>query len=260
MYRVLDLSENTFNSSVTSFRHKSVGGYSPTKMQRYQDLIDQYLTKEINTFYAAASQAETLQGMQDAVGYMPVMSMLNTRYIIIGADYPPLVNEQAFGEAWLVKDLVKVNNADDEIAALGTLDLHSQAVVRADRVAADPQAPSYSDIVMTYYAPNEVQYAYTCDAPVAAVFSEIYHPSWKATLKYTDMDGNSHEGPLDLFQADWVLRGALLPAGEGEITMKYQPDDYRTGRIISTVCSLLMLLAMAIAAGYIYMSEKKRAA
>ena len=278
-YRVLDLSESTFNSSVTSFRHKSVGGYSPTKMQRYQDLIDQYLTKEINTFYAAASQAETLQGMQDAVGYMPVMSMLNTRYIIIGADYPPLVNEQAFGEAWLVKDLVKVNNADDEIAALGTLDLHSQAVVRADRVkakvkagvvdavdgatgasTANTQAPSYSDIVMTYYAPNEVQYAYTCDAPVAAVFSEIYHPSWKATLRYTDVDGNSHEGPLNLFQADWVLRGALLPAGEGEITMKYQPDDYRTGRIISTVCSLLMLLAIAIAAGYIYMSGKKRAA
>ena len=47
-YRVLDLTVNVFNSSVPSYHHKSVGGYSPAKLQRYQDLIEHYLTREIN--------------------------------------------------------------------------------------------------------------------------------------------------------------------------------------------------------------------
>lgn len=235
-YRVLDLSENTFNSSLTSYRHKSIGGYSPTKMQRYQDLIDHYLEKEIKSFYSAASEAATLEGIQNALPYMPAVSMLNGKYIIIGGEYPPVENRYAFGPAWTVSSVKTVGSADEEIAALGQVDLHRVAVVReGDCSGVEAATEGAASITMTSYAPNELHYTYSSTEPVTAVFSEIYHPSWKATL-----DGK----PIDLFRADWVLRAAELPAGSGEIVMRYEPQDYVVGEAVSRASSILLLLLL----------------
>lgn len=240
-FRVLDLGVSTFNSSVTSFRHKSIGGYSPTKMQRYQDLIDRYISKEISSFYAAASQATSLEQMQEAVPYMPVCSMLSARYILIGGDYPPLVNPYAFNPAWFVSDVLEADSADEEIAMLGSLDLTSQAVVRKGEGHVAGSGDGL--ITMTSYAPNELHYSYSCQERSTVVFSEIFHPSWKAWI-YTD-EGKQ---PLKLFRADWVLRAAVLPAGVGEIVMRYEPQDYVIGARISLLCSILLLLAIMIPA------------
>lgn len=255
-YRVLDLAENTFNSSVASFHHKSIGGYSPTKMQRYQDLIDHYISGEIRSFYAAAGKATTLDEIQNSVPEMPVISMLNGRYIIIGADYPPIVNPYAMGEAWFVSGTVEAATPDEEIASLGTLDLRNMAVVSsADKAA----MPAVSDevstsgergtIKLTAYSPNELRYEYESEAASTIVFSEIFHPSWKATL---------NGEPLGLFRADWVLRAACLPAGKGEIVMRYEPQDYVQGKVISIVCSLILLLLLA-AVVVVSVWEKRKA-
>lgn len=262
-YRVLDLSENTFNSSVTSFRHKSIGGYSPTKMQRYQDLIDRFLSREISSFYAGASNATTLEEMQEAVKYMPAMSMLNARYIIIGADYPPLVNEHAFGDSWIASELIGAENPDAEISLLAAVDPRHQAVVAQKDIDALGLSVEKSgesaggSIFMTSYAPNELHYEFCCPegADNLAVFSEVYHPSWKAWVK---MKGESEARPLDLFRADWVLRAAVLPVGEGELTMRYEPSDYAIGAHISLVCSVLLLLGILIACGFYCASSLRR--
>lgn len=251
-YRVLDLSENTFNSSVTSFRHKSIGGYSPTKMQRYQDLIDHYLSKEINSFYAAASGAQTLEDIQSSVPEMPVMSMLNGKYIIIGADYPPIVNPYALGNAWTVGEVAMASTADEEIALLGEVDLTTTAVVRTDDAEQLSEAglskAEDGGVVMTYYSPNELKYHYNLSHESMVVFSEVFHPSWKATC--------NGEG-LRLFRADWVLRAAVLPAGEGEIVMRYEPQDYVKGERLSRICSILLLILLVSSAGIIVYRKRK---
>ncbi len=256
-YRVLDLSESTFNSSLTSFRHKSIGGYSPAKMQRYQDLIDRYIAPEINDIYRSASQAGTLEEMQDALGYEPVLSMLNCRYIIVGADYPALYNPYAFGEAWFADGVYAVDNADDEIAALAEVDLHDTAVVRGDMIDPCPASRFSTEnacVSMTSYAPNELHYSFSTQDAALCVFSEIYHPSWKAEI---------HAGgtvrPLELFRADWVLRAAVLPQGEGEIVMRYEPEDYARGEAVSLACNILLLLSLMLSAAWaIYVHMKKK--
>lgn len=237
-YRVLDLSENTFNSSLTSYRHKSIGGYSPTKMQRYQDLIDHYIGGEISAFASSTKNAGTIADIQENVPYMPVVSMLNGKYIIVGGEYPPVTNPYAFGNAWFVRDWKTVGCADEEIAALGSVDLHTTAVLRSEDApdCLGSETTDGSFITLESYAPNQLRYSYRCTGRSVAVFSEIWHPSWKATV-----DGK----PLELFRADWVLRAAVIPEGCGEIIMRYEPEDYARGKAISAACSILLLLLCA---------------
>ena len=237
-YRVLDLTVNVFNSSVPSYHHKNVGGYSPAKLQRYQDLIDHYLSGEINGLYKALGSAETLE---DVASFMadgtPVLNALNTRYIVVDNNFPPVYNDSAYGPAWFVDDVVVAGNPDEEFALLGEVDLRTTAVV-AQEIPNTPVILSDSEesIAMTSYAPNRLKYHYTASADRVAVFSEIYYPDgWHASV-----DGE----PLELFRADWTLRAALLPAGEHDAEMYFMPDSYRQGAAISRITSILLLLLL----------------
>ena len=246
-YRVLDLSVNVFNSSVPSYHHKNVGGYSPAKLQRYQDLIERYLNAEINALYKQLNQAEELE---DVAGWMasgtPVLNALNTRYVILDGNYPPLVNEGAFGPAWFVDSVVQAATPDEEIALLGSVDLRKQAVVTDPSLAlnyschSEGQSDEESDVIdMVSYAPNELHYHYCASAEKMAVFSEIYYPDgWHASV-----DGE----PVEIVRADWTLRAALLPAGDHELVMTFLPDSYRQGALISAIASIALLLLLAVA-------------
>lgn len=86
-FRVMDLSINTFQDASTSQFHKTIGGYHAAKLKRYQELIDNQLTKSVN---------------QD------VLDMLNTRYIISQnpqtGSYSMNRNNTAAGNAWFVRE------------------------------------------------------------------------------------------------------------------------------------------------------------
>ena len=251
-YRVLDLTVDVFNSSVPSYHHKNIGGYSPAKLQRYQDLIEHYLAGEINGLYKQLNQAEDLEAVSDWMAEgTPVLNALNTRYIILGGEYPPLENYSAFGAAWFVDSAVKAPNPDEEIALLGAVDLRHQAVVTEPVNVAPATSDGTGDLIeMTSYAPNELHYKYSCASDRLAVFSEIYYPDgWHATV-----DGQ----PLDLIRADWTLRAALLPAGEHEVVMTFLPDSYRTGAAVSRVTSILLILLVLASIGLLVYSENKR--
>ncbi len=259
-YRVLDISVNTFNDSYPSYHHKSIGGYSPAKLQRYQDLIEKYLTGEINSLVKTVNSSSTLGEVQENLPYLPVVSMLNGKYVIIGGDYAPIVNKYAFGNAWFVDDFVDAATPNEEIALLGKADLRNSAVIGADfkdcisavRTNASgaisetegEEAAAEDYIELTHYAPNELRYHYSAGSDRAVIFSEIYYPTgW--TLKYVPAGGTDATG-IDLFRANWILRGAVLPEGEGDLIMRYDPQDYRTGASISRASSITLLLLLLL--------------
>ena len=250
-YRVLDLSVNVFNSSIPSYHHKSVGGYSPAKLQRYQDLIEHYLTGEINKVYGVLQTAETIGDVENGMPDTPVLNALNTRYIILGGEYPPVVNAKAFGNAWFVDGVVPAATPDEEIAFLGGVDLRHQAVIGKDMpaVTAAP-ADSTDTIVLTAYAPNELRYHYKAAADRLAVFSEIYYPNgWKA-----EVDG----APVDVLRADWTLRAASLPAGEHDLVMRFKPDSYRIGANISRASSITLILLLLLSIAGLFLPARKK--
>ncbi len=244
-YRVLDLSVNVFNSSVPSYHHKSVGGYSPAKLQRYQDLIEHYLTGEINAIYGSMQEAETIDDVEAGLPATPVLNALNTRYIVIGGDYAPAYNAGALGNAWFVDEVVPAASPDEEIAFLGSVDLRHQAVIGRDMpaVKAAP-ADSTDSIVLTSYAPNELRYHYQAAGDRLAVFSEIYYPDgWKAQV-----DG----APAEVLRADWTLRAMALPAGGHDIVMRFEPDSYRVGAGISRASSITLILLLLLSLGGLF--------
>ena len=263
-YRVLDLSVNTFNSSIPSYHHKTIGGYSPVKLQRYQDLIDKYLTSEIRSVHKVIGESETVSEVSKNLPYLPVTSMLNGKYIILGGEYPPVENAFAFGNCWFVDSVAVAATPDDEIALLGKTDLHTTAVIGDDFKWAQEAVRSVSmpgdaetsadQIALTSYSPKELRYSFKTSAERAAVFSEIYYPKgWKAWIEPAGAYGevrNGHYQPtsqareIDLFRADWMLRGALIPEGEGELIMRFEPDSYSLGKSISTASSIILILLL----------------
>lgn len=242
-FRVLDLSVNTFNDSHPSYWHKSVGGYSPTKLQRYQDLIDRYISSEMKQIVNVVNAEGTVQGVEDNFPKTPVLNMLNTKYVIVDGNFPPVENFNRYGNCWFVDDVICANGAEEEIGLLKNTNLRHKAVVRKDIIAdisldSAPQSlMDMSDIRLTSYKANELRYSYVADRDRLAVFSEIWHPGWKATV---------NGEPLEILRADWVLRAAVIPQGDGEIVMRYDPDDYHLGRSISQASSILLIILMLL--------------
>ena len=252
-YRVLDLTVNVFNDSHPCYRHKCIGGYSPAKLQRYQDLIDRYLTSEINAVYKAAGNISTVRDMEESMPRTPVLDALNMKYIILGAQNPPAENRSALGNAWFVSDIAEAGNAEEEIGLVGKVGLDSVAVLRAPLPENLPEGriQEAGNIRLTEYTPNRLTYHYTAEEAQVAVFSEVFYDGgWKAWLD----DDRSQE--VDLFATDWILRGAVLPEGEHTLTMSFEPPSYSRGKALSLINSLILLLALLVFAPLSVMKRK----
>ncbi len=277
-YRVVDLSADIFNDSFNPYWHKCVGGYSPAKLQRYQDLIDRHIVKELQSVAANTRSAKTIEEFQSGIRNIQVLSALNTKYFILGADMPPVENPEAFGPAWFVDSFVPAETPDEEIALIDSVDLRHTAVIGSDFAEAraglasargfddgtDDSAiglvqedgsvdvSSYNQstdfIQMTSYAPNELRYHYSTSTARTAIFSEIYYPDgWTATV-----DGS----PLDLFRADWIFRAADLPAGEHDIVMRFEPKIYTVSEKASRASSLALFILLVLSLAGIAVTRK----
>ena len=256
-YRVLDLTVDPFNSSRRSYWHKSIGGYSPAKLQRYQELIDKYLNPEIISIYGAVEGVSTIGEFEEKLPELPVLSALNMKYIILGDDNMPAVNRDAYGNAWFVGGSVAAASPDEALELVGRTDLRSTAVLESADMevvrALGPGQPAPGDtIVMTSYAPNELHFAYRCAEDALAVFSEVYYPEgWHASLADTGAE-------VQVLRADWILRAAVLPAGEHELVMRFDPKSVSTSAAVSRASSISIIILLILAvAGAVLLPERK---
>ena len=238
-YRVLNMARNTFNDASTSYWHKSIGGYHGAKLKRYQELIDFQIDR--NT--AVLMQSLRSAGVSDsslraAFARTQVLNMLNTKYVVINDDAPPLTNPQANGNAWFVKNILPVNSANDEILKLSAINTKETAIIN-DKFNAElkgfiPQFDADATIKLNSYQANKLVYEANAKTDQLAVFSEIYYPKgWIATV-----DGK--ESPY--VNADYVLRAMVVPAGKHTVEFNFKPAVYVVGEKISLTGSILVLL------------------
>lgn len=259
-YRVLDLTVSPFNDSHPSYWHKNIGGYNAAKIQRYQDLIDSYLTPEINSIYQEAGNVKTIDEFGEILSGLQTLSLLNMKYLILGEDMAPAVNPGAFGNAWFVGYTKNVASPDEALESLGKVDLRRYAVLEPSDTEIFERygntvspADSLSSIEMTSYAPNELRYHYSISSPEMAVFSEVYFPEgWHAWIEDTGEN-------VPVFRADWILRGAVLPAGEHDLVMRYDPKAVSVSAAVARSSSLFLIVFLLLCAAGIIVFKKQSA-
>jgi uncharacterized membrane protein YsdA (DUF1294 family) len=252
-HRVLNISVNTFNETSTSYFHKSIGGYHAAKLRRYQELIDHRISLEIQSIGQTLQKASNMEEVYEAFHTTPTLNMLNAKYIIYNPNQAPVINPDANGNAWFIKNVQLVDNADLELNALNTIDPLETAVVDkrfADQVQVRSFTPdSTASIELLEYQPAYLKYRSKTDSEQLAVFSEIYFKNeWKAFI-----DGK----PTDHFRTDWVLRAMNVPAGEHIIEFRFIPDTYNILNSTGSIASLVLIIGFL---GSLCYSIKKRKA
>jgi hypothetical protein len=233
-FRVFNQTVDVFNDATTSYHHNSVGGYHPAKLDLYNDLITYQLSK----------------------GNMNVFNMLNTKYFITqnpqtGRPMAQL-NTGALGNAWLVNSIKYVETADEEMLALDSTDVAHIAIVEnkfRNQIKEAPVADSGAFIKMDENLNDQIFYTFHSTKPQVAVFSEVYYPhGWNAYI-----DGKK----ADYFKSDYLLRAMYIPAGDHKIEFKFEPASYTTGRMVSVIGTLIVVL-IVIGSVIFYVRKKRK--
>jgi hypothetical protein len=244
-FRVLNLATNTFNENETSFYLKSIGGYHAAKLRRYQELIDAYISKEMERTFSAIAEAQGDMTQVKGDSIYPVLNMLNTKYFILplqGGQTVPVENPYTYGNAWLIDKITYVDNANQELDMMGKIDLRHEAVADAKFKAQLGEAvaqDTLSVVRIKSYEPNQVSYEVESGKGGVIVFSEIYYPGWTATV-----DGVEQE----LGRVDYVLRALQVKPGKHEVVLSFFPKTItRTETIAYVALAILLLLVIGLA-------------
>ena len=240
-FRVFNLTSSTFNDSRTSYFHKSIGGYSPVKLRRYQDIIDHFFSgSNLN---------------------MSIINMLNVRYLIVpgkNGEQQVQRNPQALGNCWFVDRVEFVGSPDEEIKAISNFIPTEVAYIDKEWEKSLPSMQEYSNsadstdyIRMTEYRnPGNIIYESSSKNPRFAVFSEVFYKTWRAYI-----DGKE----VTPVRTDYILRGLPIPAGKHKVEFLCV-DEVMTGSAkVSLYGSIFVgIVILGMAAAIVVRSRKRK--
>ena len=254
-YRVLNLASNTFNENETSYYHKSIGGYHAAKLRRYQELIDAYISPEMQKMMPAIAKAGGDMTKVNGDSLFPVLNMLNAKYFIVPLQANQTVaieNPYVYGNAWFVDKVTYVKNANEELDALGKLNLRHEAVADArfqSPLGESKNQDSTSIVKLTAYEPNQLTYDVRSATGGIVVFSEIFYPEWTATV-----DGK----PVEIGRVDYVLRALNVDKGHHKVVLTFDPKSVKQTETVAYL-SYGVLLLVVLFAVYFKRKEDKKA-
>lgn len=251
-YRVLNFASGAFNENNTSYFHKSIGGYHPAKLRRYQEMIDKYIAPEMQTAMQAIANKGGVMSEVDGRKLFPILNMLNAKYFIVplqGNATTSIQNPYAQGNGWFVDKLTYVADANAEYAGVGKIDVSHEAVAdkKFEPILGQTQTnDSTARVVLTKYEPNNMTYTVSSTKGGVVVFSEVYYPGWTATI-----DGQ----PAELGRVNYILRALNVKAGKHEVVLDFHPTSISTTETIAYAALIVLLLAICVA---IYSENKKQ--
>ena len=253
-YRVLNFASNTFNENETSFYHKSIGGYHAAKLRRYQELIDAYISPEMQKTMPAIAQAGGDMTKINGNNIFPVLNMLNAKYFIVPLQSNQTVaiqNPYVYGNAWFVDKITYVKNANEELDGLGKLDLRHEAIADArfrSQLGESKAQDSTSIVKITAYEPNQLTYDVRSATGGIVVFSEIFYPEWTATV-----DGKA----VELGRVNYVLRALNIDKGHHTVVLTFDPKSVKQTETVAYLSYGVLLLVVLLGVYFKRKEDKK---
>lgn len=245
-YRVLNLATSTFNENETSYFHKSIGGYHPAKLHRYQEMIETYIAPEMEKLMKSIFEAQGDMTKLNGDSISPVLNMLNTKFFIMplqGGQTVPLKNPYAFGNAWFVDKVTYVNNANEELEMVGKLNLRAEAVADKkfrDVLGSSCEQDHHAQVTMKTYEPNQLTYEVESAKGGVLVFSENYYPEWTATV-----DGK--EVPVG--RVNYILRAIQVKPGKHQVVLSFFPKSVDRTETVAYIAFALLVICILLGIG-----------
>lgn len=245
-YRVLNLATSTFNENETSYFHKSIGGYHPAKLRRYQEMIETYIAPEMEKLMKSIFEAQGDMTKLNGDSISPVLNMLNTKFFIMplqGGQTVPLKNPYAFGNAWFVDKVTYVNNANEELEMVGKLNLRAEAVTDKkfrDVLGSSCEQDHHAQVTMKTYEPNQLTYEVESAKGGVLVFSENYYPEWTATV-----DGK--EVPVG--RVNYILRAIQVKPGKHQVVLSFFPKSVDRTETVAYIAFALLVICILLGIG-----------
>jgi len=246
-FRVMNITRDPFRDSHTSYFHQSVGGYHGAKMRRYQDVIENYLAGYAETLRQEIGKKKEANPRKQLAN-MPVLNMLNTRYIIYNRNTRPLFNNFSTGTAWFPDSIQFTTSPGESLNALGAIDASETAVVHEkfrstpENLPMQPDSVALSQVKRIRYEPDHRVYQVNAKQDELLVFSEIYYEEgWKATLD---------DKPADILRANYVLKALKIPEGPHKVEFTFEPKAHEVGIQLSMLASIIVVLLIVLVVGY----------
>lgn len=245
-YRVLNLATSTFNENETSYFHKSIGGYHPAKLRRYQEMIETYIAPEMEKLMKSIFEAQGDMTKLNGDSISPVLNMLNTKFFIMplqGGQTVPLKNPYAFGNAWFVDKVTYVNNANEELEMVSKLNLRAEAVADKkfrDVLGSSCEQDHHAQVTMKTYEPNQLTYEVESAKGGVLVFSENYYPEWTATV-----DGK--EVPVG--RVNYILRAIQVKPGKHQVVLSFFPKSVDRTETVAYIAFALLVICILLGIG-----------
>lgn len=248
--RMADFTGDIFNSAGPAYYHRTIGGYSPAKLRRYQDVVEYGLSYDFQLI--------------NKVGFAKAnfMNMLNTKYLKQSPEANGVIqNPYALGNAWFVSNLERVNSPEEEILKVRDINPAQTAVVNKEFDAYvngfSPNTDSSAQNEARYIKevdtkdPMKLEYSFKSPANEFVVFSEVIYRPNQDWISY--IDGK----PADHIRVNYILRGMKVNAGEHKITFEFKPKLYAMTNTVLLAGNTLFYLVIGALLFLLYRSRKQ---
>ena len=232
--------QSRWNTARSAYYHRTIDGYSPAKLQRYQDIISYGLEYDLMNFVT--------KGQLDKANFW---NMLNTKYIKQTAEANGVnQNPFALGNAWFVNNTQIANTNEEEILKVRDINPKQTAIVNKEFESylkdITPNTDSLQQTQTRFITktdtknPMKLEYNFKSDKDEFVVFSEVSYRPNQDWISY--IDGK----PADHIRVNYILRGMKVKAGEHKITFEFKPKMYALTNNVLLAGNLLFYIFIGV--------------
>ncbi len=161
-------------------------------------------------------------------------------------------NTAVFDRAWLVGGIryasdeeifSGIKGDEEDLRACAWVDPRDREIAGEPRAAATVNGQVVSSVLRSSYQQFDVEAGRDC----YLIVSDNYHRNWHATID---------EQPVDIFRADYNLRGIRVPRGKHTVEFRYRPPHLLLG-IVVAISSTLAIVGLTTVLAYRRRSEPR---